>query len=505
MALAALECWLLPRAFISSCYVCFSITLVAAAGVGGFLIARREAEFARLRDSFDSAAVGMAHFTTDGRWSRVNDRLCAIIGYSREELLGRDFQEVIHPIHMASSRAVRESLLSGRSEKHIGGMRAIHKDGRMIWLHVTVSLVREDDGADYFLGIIDDVTARKQAAIELEESRNRLEGMVESAMDAILSIDARQRIILFNRAAEEMFQRTAASIIGRPVDELLPERFIEEHRRHITAFAETGVTNRGMDHLRTLSARRADGAEFPIEASISQVVIGGEKVFTAIIRDVTERTRAEDSQRLLLAELDHRVKNTLATVEAIAMQSLHAKPEPAAFVESFSGRIQALGLAHGLLSRTSWQGADLAKLIDDQIMLIAPRAKERISFSGPHVIIEPQAALHLGMVLHELVSNAAKYGCLSYPEGRLAVEWWVTGESDDPMLRLRWRENHGMLGAAPEKRGFGTVFIERSLSHSLGGEARLDFSPAGLTCEISLPLAKAAQGAYSGKPLESAL
>jgi two-component sensor histidine kinase len=179
-----------------------------------------------------------------------------------------------------------------------------------------------------------------------------------------------------------------------------------------------------MGSLGALRALRADGSEFPIEASISQTSIAGEKLFTAIVRDITERQRAENMQRLLLAELDHRVKNALATVQAIAMQTLNAKMEPAAFVEAFSGRIQALGCAHGLLSQSGWRGADLAMLVNEQLMLGLSRADSRISARGPHIMIEPQAALHLGLVLHELGSNARKYGCLSNPEGRLATEWW---------------------------------------------------------------------------------
>ncbi len=322
-------------------------------------------------------------------------------------------------------------------------------------------------------------------------------------MDAIISIDSRQRVVLFNEAAEGMFKRKAADVIGHPLHQLLPQQFIKRHSQHIDGFAQTGVSNRAMGSLGALSALRADGSEFPIEASISQTSIAGEKLFTAIIRDITERRRAEDMQRLLLAELDHRVKNTLATVQAIAMQTLNANMEPAAFVESFSGRIQALGRAHGLLSRSGWQGADLAMLVNEQLMLGISGGDRRICASGPDIILEPQAALHLGLVLHELGSNARKYGCLSYPEGRLAAEWWLNDNSGRPMLRLRWSESDGPPVAAPQKRGFGTVLIERSLRYALGGEAQLNFAPGGLTCSICLPLPKAGHGAYSFKPSET--
>jgi PAS domain S-box-containing protein len=362
----------------------------------------------------------------------------------------------------------------------------------------------EANSTDYFVSVVDDITARKKAAIELSESRSRLSGIVESAMDAIISIDPRQNVVLFNSAAESMFQRKAADVIGRPLDQLLPKRFTKRHARHVDAFAQTGVSNRAMGSLGALRALRADGSEFPIEASISQTSIAGEKLLTAIVRDITERQRAEDMQRLLLAELDHRVKNALATVQAIAMQTLNAKMEPAAFVEAFSGRIQALGRAHGLLSRSGWRGADLAMLVNEQLMLGLSGADSRISAHGPHIMIEPQAALHLGLVLHELGSNARKYGCLSNPEGRLATEWWMNGDSGAPTLRLRWSESDGPPVTAPKMRGFGAILIERSLRYALGGEAKLDFAPGGVTCNICLPMAKAGQGAYSFTPSEGA-
>ena len=259
-----------------------------------------------------------------------------------------------------------------------------------------------------------------------------------------------------------------------------------------------------MGNLGALSALRADGSEFPIEASISQTSIAGEKLFTAIIRDITERKRAENMQRLLLAELDHRVKNTLATVQAIAMQTLNAKMEPAAFVESFSGRIQALGRAHGLLSQSGWQGADLAMLVNEQIMLGMPGADSRISANGPEIMLEPQAALHLGLVLHELGSNARKFGCLSQPEGRLATEWWLNGDSGRSNAEASVAGDRRTACGRSQKTGVWHRPHRTQLALCAGGDAQLDFAPGGLTCNIYLPLAKAGLGAYSVKPSESA-
>jgi PAS domain S-box-containing protein len=463
----------------------------------------REAEMARLRASFDDAAVGMAHVATDGRWLRVNDRLCAMIGYSRSELLGTTFQHITHPDDLATDLVWVNKLLAGEIATYAMEKRYLHKDGEIVWIILTVSLVRNADGTpDYFLSVIDDITARKRADIDLAESRSRLAGVVDSAMDAIITIDARQNVVLFNGAAERLFLRTAAEVVGQPLSLLLPQGFGDAHSQHINAFARTGVSNRTMGRPGPLAALRADGTEFPIEASISQTIVGGEKLFTSILRDITERKRAEDTQRLLLAELDHRVKNTLANVQAIAMQTLSATADPVTFVESFNGRIRALGRAHTLLTRSSWEGADLATLIKDQLTVDAGDAGNRISCIGPQVQLEPQTALHLGLVLHELGTNARKHGSLSRPRGSLATVWSVTADGGLPELRLRWVESDGPLVVAPAKRGFGSILIERSLQHALGGDARLDYAPSGVICEIRLPLAQREKGAYGGKLTE---
>jgi PAS domain S-box-containing protein len=175
----------------------------------------REAKMERLRASFEGAAVGMAHVATDGRWLRVNDRLCAIMGYSREELLAKTFQEITHPADRETDLAAMHQLLGGGIANYTMEKRYIRKDGAPIWANLTVSLVRKADGStDYFVNVVDDITARKVAAIELTENRSRLSGVVESAMDAIISIDPRQNVVLFNSAAESMFQRKAADVIA---------------------------------------------------------------------------------------------------------------------------------------------------------------------------------------------------------------------------------------------------------------------------------------------------
>ena len=218
----------------------------------------------------------------------------------------------------------------------------------------------------------------------------RLASVVETAMDAVISIDTNQKITLFNAAAEKMFGCDALSALGRPLDDFIPHRFRAAHARHVDGFGKTGVSGRTMGRLGDLTALRADGVEFPIEASISRAQIDGEVLFTVILRDMSEREAAAETQRLLIGELDHRVKNTLAIVQAMANQTAKACVDPKMFAESFNGRISAMASAHTLLTQAGWKGADLGSLLREQLTL---GSDPRIVLAGPPVSLGPQFAL----------------------------------------------------------------------------------------------------------------
>jgi PAS domain S-box-containing protein len=313
----------------------------------------------------------------------------------------------------------------------------------------------------------------------------RLASVVETAMDAVISIDKSQKITLFNAAAEKMFGCDALSALGRPLDDFIPHRFRATHARHVEGFGKTGVSGRTMGRLGDLTALRADGVEFPIEASISQAQIDGEVLFTVILRDMSERQAAAETQRLLIGELDHRVKNTLAIVQAIANQMAKAHVDPKTFAESFNGRVRAMASAHTLLTQAGWKGADLGSLLREQLTL---GLDPRIVLAGPPVALGPQFALHFGMVLYELGSNARKYGALSGDEGRLDLRWTVETIENAPHLAFDWIESGGPPTENQPVRHFGTRLIESSLTHALHGKVELDFAPKGLCCRILLPL-----------------
>lgn len=200
-----------------------------------------------------------------------------------------------------------------------------------------------------------------------------------------------------------------------------------------------------------------------------------------IVRDITERHQAEATRQLLLNELNHRVKNTLAIVQAIAQQTLLRTQDPAEFVQSFGGRIQSLARVHSMLCTATWQGTDLRELIRDQVLSGAVD-ESRLTVWGPAVRLDPQMALHLGLMLHELGTNSAKHGALLAPGGRVTVKW-----TTDDALHILWIKHAGAPVVAPSRRGFGSVLIERS-AQGQGGHAHMSCEAEGIRWTIKLPM-----------------
>ncbi|WP_425999629.1 sensor histidine kinase [Caulobacter sp. DWR1-3-2b1] len=198
--------------------------------------------------------------------------------------------------------------------------------------------------------------------------------------------------------------------------------------------------------------------------------------------DITERVLAQDRQRLLMDELNHRVKNTLATVQAIAQQTLRGSATPERFVEAFESRLLALSKTHNALTDSQWRGAGLSQILRQEL---SPYGAERVTLSGTDVKLSARVALALGMVFHELATNAAKYGALS-AGGHLRVSWFMEVDT----LSLEWRETGGPTPSPPTRRGFGSRLIERSLTGELQGSVMIDYDPAGLICSFTVPAAR---------------
>ncbi|MEK0082696.1 HWE histidine kinase domain-containing protein [Benzoatithermus flavus] len=212
----------------------------------------------------------------------------------------------------------------------------------------------------------------------------------------------------------------------------------------------------------------------------------GSVVWDGVILDITAEKEADEQKRVLMAELDHRVRNTLALVQALASATLPQGPER----ETYFGRLKALAHAHTLLAETRWKGASLARIVATELAPYGGRATgpPRTVIAGPDVMLRPEAAQALVLVLHELVTNAAKHGALSAPQGRVELSWTTEPGPKGSWLTLVWIESGGPKVEPPTRQGFGRMLIVHSIRHSLGGETTLDFRPEGLRCAIRLPL-----------------
>jgi PAS domain S-box-containing protein len=238
--------------------------------------------------------------------------------------------------------------------------------------------------------------------------------------------------------------------------------------------------------------QRKDGTNFWAEIFVNPVHdrAGAIVEHFASFVDLTSHKREEERLRFLLDELNHRTQNTLATVQAIAMQTLRAATDRAV-LNTFEGRILALSKAHSLLGRENWHAVSLGDVLG---LILQPFGLDgvglsRFSISGVVVRLQPKAALSLAMVFHELATNAAKYGALSAnATGKIDVSWVVVTSPEGQRLRLRWRESGGPPVAAPGPKGFGSRLIEDGLAQELDGKVTLEYAPEGLTCEIAMPL-----------------
>jgi two-component system CheB/CheR fusion protein len=232
-----------------------------------------------------------------------------------------------------------------------------------------------------------------------------------------------------------------------------------------------------------------DGKSVEVSVTVSPLRDSDGKVAggSVVARDIRARRAAEQKAALLLSELDHRVKNILAIVSAVVTQTLRTCASPEAFAEEIQGRIGAIAKAHSLLTQ-SGRGELLLRALVQTELAPYDRATGNVEISGSAVSLTPKAGMALAMAIHELASNAAKYGSLSNASGRLSVTWAVEQRPHGPVLVLNWSETGGPVVAAPTHRGFGTTLIERGLAHELDAEVTQAFLPEGLRCTIAIPM-----------------
>lgn len=322
----------------------------------------------------------------------------------------------------------------------------------------------------------------RQSAERLSRALNLLKAHSDNSPLAIIELDPSFRLSSWSKSAERMFGWGAQHVLGKHVGDL--GWLDADDVTRLTEMTMVILSGGQSDVVLPCRSCCKDGKHIECEWYISVLpdASGNLCSVSAQILDVTERKRHEATRQLLIGELNHRVKNTLATVQAIATQTLRHAERPDEFAESFSGRLQSLAKAHSLLSDTEWKGASLSELVRGQESLAAVDG-ERLTTSGPNIELPPQLALHLGLILHELTTNAQKHGALATVDGHIELAWGV----EEGALKLKWVENCNQEIRAPTRRGFGSTLIERSVSAERGA-AEVSYRRNGVTWDLSFAL-----------------
>ena len=435
----------------------------------------------RLADLLTLSYEPMLAWRLDGAiefWNAGAERL---YGFAADEPVGRDSHSLLKtkfPIELI------EFLSQLRSERYWSGeLRHVCKDGHEVIVDSRMQLL----GDDTVLEVNRDVTQakalineRKQFEHALHESEQRLRwiaSIVELSDDVIISKNLDGVIISWNKGAERVFGFTAEEAIGQPITIVIPEDRHDEERKLLTRIRR----GERIEHYETVR-RRKHGSLIAVSLTVSPVrdaegtIVGASK----IARDITEQRRSQEQIATLAREAEHRSKNLLATVQAIVHLSQSETPD--GLKRAIEGRIQALANVHSLFVKSRWIGAELSTVAKQELTPYMQKKESRVSIEGPQVLLEPNSAQAIAVTLHEMATNAAKYGALSATEGQVEVKWSHTA---DGRLILLWTETGGPPVKAPTGQGFGGKVI-KSMIEQLKGQTRFDWRPEGLVCEITL-------------------
>jgi PAS domain S-box-containing protein len=438
---------------------------------------------AKFEALFNQSGMFAGIMELDGTLREANDLSLEWGGYTRDQVLDRPFWET--PWWRGSEQVKARIRLA--SEQAAAGFAFREElpywvvDGSERVVDFAMHPIRDRSGAVMFLHPSGtDITERRrmEAALRDGEQRlGRLAAIVESSDDAIVSKNLDGIITSWNGSAERIFGFTADEAVGQPITIVIPHERLDEERSILTRIRR----GERIDHFETVRQRK-NGGLINVSLTVSPiknaagVIVGASK----IARDVTEQKRAQELIATLAREAEHRAKNLLANVQATVKLS-HAET-PEALKEAIEGRIQALANVHSLFVETRWIGAELSTIAAQELAPYSAKDEKRIRIDGPQVLLEPNVAQSIAVALHELATNAAKYGALSSDKGRVHLTWT---HAADGQLDLRWSEIGGPRVQPPTRQGFGTRII-RQMSGQLKGDARFDWRVEGLCCEITL-------------------
>jgi PAS domain S-box-containing protein len=432
----------------------------------------------------NTAGIGITRCSRDLRFLRANETYATIAGLPLAQIIGRPIVEVIGETAFITIRPNVERVLAGERVEYESEI-PLRNCAENCFCRVVYVPDRDPHGAIVgWIACVADITARKQAERALAERNAQLALAGRAALVGSYTYDVHKGTMQLSEgyaAIHGLPERTTETSYSEWRDRLHPEDLGRAEGLRNQAFAVR---------------RKEDNAEYRIvlstgevrwierRGSISYGVDGCPERVVGVNIDVTERKRAEQHQRALNAELDHRVKNVLATVSAIIAQTQEVSSSRVDFAARLNSRINSLARTHELLSEGNWRGVSLAEIIRREF---APYARGNTEERGPSVTLKAEATHAVAIVLHELTTNSAKYGALSSRSGRVAVRWWWLQNGSHARLAIEWQETGGPPVLAPSQSGYGTSVIRELIPFELGGAVQLAFAPEGTRCRLEIP------------------
>lgn len=456
--------------------------------------ALRESE-ERLRLSNEAAGIGTFTLDLEANRAYYSLELATMLGFPwvRTAKIDDAFARV-HRDDVAGVRAQYEAGLRKPGGQIKMDFRFVRPGGEVRWMTWMgrVDYREKPSGPEPFrvAGACVDITGRKRA----EEATAQLAAIVTSSSDAIIGITVDGTIWSWNEAAVRLFGFSSDEMTGQSVNCLVPpgrEGEEEDIQRSVAG-------GKVVEHYETVRLHKS-GRHLEVSVTVSPIRNAAGKItgFSRITRDISERKRHDEKVQLLLREVNHRAKNMLALVQAIASRT--AAPDHAEFMKRFSERLSALAASQDLLVGSAWQGVDIAALVRSQLSHFKSLIDDRIKLKGPPLILSAPAAQTIGMALHELATNAGKYGALSSGEGGIRIEWGLRcGADGDKRCELSWAEHGGPPVRAPEKRGFGTTVIETIPRMELEAEVTLGYAAEGLHWRLDCPAERVVESPETG-------
>jgi PAS domain S-box-containing protein len=399
-----------------------------------------------------------------------------LYGFGQDEAVGRTSHALLRTEFPIDFSDLRSHLLDNRS--WLGELHHICKDGNKVVVESRMQLFK--DGI--VLEANRDITKRLEIEVALRESEQRLRwlaSIVESSDDAVVSKNLDGIITSWNGGAERIFGYSASEAIGQPITLVIPESRQGEEREILTRIRR----GERIDHFETVRQRK-HGSLIVVSLTVSPVKNANGKIVGAskIARDITEQKRNQELITTLAREAEHRSKNLLAST--LAAVNLSQSNSPEGLKQIVVGRIQALANVCSLFVATRWIGAELTAIATQELAPYSEVRGKRVIIDGPQILLEPDAAQAIAVTLHELATNAAKYGSLSTSNGKVCLEW---SHAADGPLRLRWLETDGPAVQEPTRKGVGGRIIEQMIAQQKG-EVHFDWRNEGLICEIILPV-----------------